>query len=184
MAAKYKFYDRAGREVDDAEATDANGIIKSGFSVRVPTYLLDHDDWRRDMAEHFRRPVTADAALVRLQAQHDALSALYRDGAATRDAARQEMIDAHAGAWKTDAVDPNTGFGERPFRGQQPGDQCTINGAAGHLQMVNGAIVCVPDGKRQDSAPTFDAAEGQRLKDAAWLELQEQKRNAWRENHD
>jgi hypothetical protein len=42
----------------------------------------------------------------------------------------------------------------REFRGQQPGDVCTINGAPGHL---NNKLECVPD--NQDALPTRDTRE-------------------------
>jgi len=37
-----------------------------------------------------------------------------------------------------------TGSDPRGPRGQQPGDLCTRNGAAGRLRMVNGELQCVP----------------------------------------
>lgn len=39
-------------------------------------------------------------------------------------------------------------------RGQQPGDQCTINGNDGRLRRINGKLVCVPV-KSQDAKPLF-----------------------------
>jgi hypothetical protein len=73
-------------------------------------------------------------------------------------------------------------------RGQQEGDVCTVReggvaeGSPGHLRMVNGKLTCVPD-RRQDSAPrgpTYDAAEGERIKAAAYAEMVDELTNAWR----
>jgi hypothetical protein len=73
-------------------------------------------------------------------------------------------------------------------RGQQEGDVCTVReggvaeGSPGHLRMVNGKLTCVPD-RRQDTAPrgpTYDAAEGERIKAAAYAEMVDELTNAWR----
>jgi hypothetical protein len=49
-------------------------------------------------------------------------------------------------------------------------------------RLVNGALVCVPDHRRQESAPrpAYDAAEGQRLKDRAWLEMVADLEGSWK----
>jgi hypothetical protein len=71
----------------------------------------------------------------------------------------------------------------------QEGDVCTVReggvdeGSPGHLRMVKGELVCVPDKRRQDSAPSgpvYDAVEGQRIKDQAYREMVDELINAWR----
>jgi hypothetical protein len=74
-------------------------------------------------------------------------------------------------AWKTPPTEDLSG----EARGQQPGDQCTINGQPGHL---NHRLECVPD-KRQDSVPRTMTAD-QALRDAAYEESVRREENEWR----
>jgi hypothetical protein len=109
---------------------------------------------------------------------------LGRDGADAAERERAEQIYQDekrrlSDAWRQDAI---------TARGQQEGDVCTVRaggrdeGAPGRLRMVNGALVCVPDKRRQDAAPrpVYDAAEGQRIKDQAWLEMVADLEGSWK----
>jgi hypothetical protein len=140
--------------------------------------------------------LVTDAAQCAYQAfrqeQMDAVAAdrvawlrLGRDGAdaAERERAEQVYQDEKRrlqDAWREDATPVG--------RGQQEGAVCTVRaggideGAPGHMRTVNGALVCVPDKRRQDAAPrpVYDAAAGQAAKDAAYREMVADLESAWR----
>jgi hypothetical protein len=54
-------------------------------------------------------------------------------------------------------------------------DQCTINGAPGHL---NERLDCVPD--RRDARPVYDAIEGKRRKAEAYEQMVADLCDAWK----
>ena len=94
--------------------------------------------------------------------------------------ARAEWIAEMCDAWKTPAA------GAVEFRGAQEGDQCTVReggvgeGGPGHLRMVGGRLVCVPD-QRHDSLPrTMTAADAQPIRDAAYRQYCDDLMNAWK----
>jgi hypothetical protein len=88
---------------------------------------------------------------------------------------------------------PPTGFGSHGSRGQQEGDLCTCRGpefvesfgAPGHLRMVEGRLVCVPDenrrSKQQQQRPD-PASDAQRRADKAemYAAYDAAKREEWR----
>jgi hypothetical protein len=57
-------------------------------------------------------------------------------------------------AWKNEPTP--TGEGERGVIGQREGDLCTINGRAGHLRMMNGALQCVADHSDMQTVEEWD----------------------------
>ena len=110
-----------------------------------------------------------------------------------RALAEREAVEAFAAAWKhKPEADPSTDARDAAMREMrdawkgdrdaQPGDVCTVRegaslygwreGSPGHLQMVGGKLLCVPDDKQLDSAPT--------TRDEAWEQLQRERAEAWR----
>jgi hypothetical protein len=104
--------------------------------------------------------------------------ALHRPGARFSDAAARRHVEEVyldekrklQDAWRTPPV--------ADIRGQQPGDQCTINEQPGHL---NHRLECVPD-KRQDAVPgpVSDPAAAQKIKDEAYAAMCRELEDAWR----
>ena len=131
-------------------------ILKDGARVRVSMldamaarhqlsdaeqYAMRDAEWRRSQAGNrpgFRFLNTDEACQARQQ---------VKDAYLQRDAEQ-------ANAWKNN---PPTGAGENQFRGSQPGQKCTIDGKAGHLQMMDGELVCIPDEEMEDAM--FDERE-------------------------
>ena len=115
-------------------------------------------------------------ALERLQAQQAELQRLYRDGAAARQQAHEDMMQASAEAWRgADAGPP----GAYPYRAAAEGTPCTINGRPGTLVREGNYLVCKPSA-RQDAEPTFDAVEGARRKQEAYDAMIKEMSEAWR----
>jgi hypothetical protein len=181
MAKKWEIYDLNGNRIEEED--DADGILQPNRILRVPMMM-------RDSMSPLQRSV-ADAKMARDAAKQrfgldDAL-ALHKPGQrfctdqtarARVEQARAEGIREMCDAWQRKPnVNSETGVGSHELRGQQPGDQCTINGAPGHL---NHRLECIPD-KRQDAVPrVMDAAESQRIKDQAYREMVDDLTNAWR----
>lgn len=125
---------------DDDDAFDHRGILRDGARVSVGMLVRDSNDaWRDTMHGHLSKD-----GVARRFGLADGLE-LNRPGyrhvtdAAALDAVEQAYRDydaAECERWKT------CGDATREFRGQQPGDQCTINGAPGHL---NSNLECIPD---------------------------------------
>ena len=125
-------------------------ILKDGARVRVSMldamaarhqlsdaeqYAMRDAEWRRSQAGNrpgFRFLNTDEASQARQR---------VRDAYLQRDAEQ-------ASAWENN---PPTGAGENQFRGSQPGQKCTIDGRAGHLQMMDGELVCIPDEELADA---------------------------------
>ena len=164
-----------GRVIPD---DDPDGVLLPGQTLRVPMMF-------RDSMSEIQKSV-ADAKMARERfGLNDALD-LHKPGQrfCTDAAARTHVEEVYQDekrklqdAWRTPVA-----------RGQQEGDVCTVReggvaeGSPGHLRMVNGKLTCVPD-RRQDSAPrgpTYDAAEGERIKAAAYAEMVDELTNAWR----
>lgn len=187
--------DPFGRELSEYEEEDA-AILQDGERRRVSMQMRDSaDSWRNDMHAHFMRSAVVTDGSGSPLGLHRPGPRHFADGA-TRDAARQAydgMIADVSDAWKNPgngfvlahpapATPPAPapsgfaahGFGSRSMRGQQEGDQCTINGAPGHLHMVNGTPQCVPD-RRSDSISTGDARAD------AWREMVDAQQEAWRQ---
>src|SRR5262245_50605884 len=129
---------------------DDDEVLRDGQTMRVPMMMRDGVGFTDSLAQH--RP-----------GQRFSVDAAAR---ARVEQARAEGIKEMCDAWKNPP----------DVRGQQPGDQCTINGAPGHL---NHRLECIPD-KRQDSVPVHDAAAGQRIKDEAYAEMCRELTEAWK----
>jgi hypothetical protein len=169
------------RHDDDDGPFDAFGILRDGRSVRVSLMMRDAamaDSMQRDAARRFG---LGDALALhkpgqRLQVDEAArahVEEVYQDE-------KRKLQDA----WRKPVADA---AGE--FRGAQENDVCTVReggvgeGGPGHLRMVNGRLVCVPDQRRQDSASvprTMTADAAQKIRDEAWLASVQELENAWR----
>jgi hypothetical protein len=170
------------RQDDDDDVFDERGLLKDGARARVPLMMRDSDSLsevqRSVMADGLRR----DAA--RRFGLNDSL-ALHRPGQrfCTDEAARARVEEVYQDekrklqdAWRQPVANSETGVGSHEFRGQQPGDQCTINGAPGHL---NHRLECVPD--KEDSVPrTMTADAAQKIRDAAWRASVKDLEEAWK----
>jgi hypothetical protein len=156
-------------DYDDDSVFDENGLLKDGRRMRVSVMM-------RDSASDVQRAVAEDAVARRFGLRH-ALDLhqpgprFCTDAAANAECARAyaEMCDEMQNAWRTPAADAGGP------RCQKPGDQCTINGAPGHL---NERLECVPD--RQDARPVYDAAESCRIKAAAYQQMVDEMTSAWK----
>jgi hypothetical protein len=172
-------------ETDDDDPFDENGVLRDGRSVRFR--LSDKNSLEGQMTQHFRdaaritdgygnsgvailrpgfrkRDVSDDDALARRQIMADV----------NRTEARDEMIDRMTGAWRD--ADPNingAGVNANGPIGARAGDQCTLNGAPGTMQMRNGKLTCVPDSRSDDSARAVD-------KETVLNELEREMCEAWR----
>jgi hypothetical protein len=163
---------RTGRPIED----DDDPVLRDGQTLRVPLHMRDGVSpmQREVMADKAAR--LADDAVAKRFGLSDALD-LHRPGPryCVDAAARAHVEEVYQDekrklqdAWRQPVAD---------VRGQQPGDKCTINGAPGHL---NAKLECIPD-KRQDAAPRMmDAAEAQRIKDEAWLEMCRDLEESWK----
>jgi hypothetical protein len=125
-----------------------DGTLKDGHSMRVPVRMIDAVP-----SAHAPRARVVDAAgngdrlsLSRLGARRIADTSPYAaEMRAARDAAYRAYLDDLTTAYK------NPSSSGAFSRGEQPGDHCTVDGRAGHLQRRNGQLVCVPD-QRRDAA--------------------------------
>jgi hypothetical protein len=183
MSKSYEIIDRFGRIVDDDD-----DVLRDGQTLRVPLHMRDHEtlspQQRWVMADKAARLSLDDAArrfgLDDGLALHKPGQRFSTDQAANiaREEARRQWIDEMCDAWRTPVAD--VGSGE--LRGARPGDKCTIDGQAGTLVRRGDRLVCEP--VRQDGAPArpvYDAVEGQRVKDEAWLQMCRELEGAWRE---
>jgi hypothetical protein len=162
-----KFDIRTGREIEDDDP-----VLRDGQRIIVPLNMCDSK--QREVSEHFAH-LRADDAL----AQHRPGPRYVVDEAvrAHVEEVYQDEKRKLQDAWRTPAANSETGVGSGEFRDARPGDQCSLDGAPGHL---NHRPECIPD--RQDSAPpgTMTADAAQKIKDAAWLESVRADENAWR----
>jgi hypothetical protein len=167
-----KFDIRTGREIDDDDP-----VLRDGQRIFVPLNMCDSQ--QREVIQHFQHLRAEDAL-----AQHRPGPRYIVDEAARArvEQARAEGIREMCDAWRKPVADA---AGE--FRGQQPGDVCTVReggvdeGSPGHLRMVTGELRCVPDQRRTDAVPrVMDAATAQRIRDEAWEESVRRDENAWR----
>jgi hypothetical protein len=191
-----RYIDRDGRLVDANVALDERGVLKDGFGVHTPLFLMDatqreiaHDAKRKKVTQYdpygrvkstYEEETEADSMMT------DAQLALHRPGYRTSTTADdseavkayREYVDAQCNAWmKRDAQPP----GSYPLSAGE-GSACTVDGRPGTLVREGDWLVCRPT-PRTDAAPTgpvFDAAEGQRIKDAAWEEMCQRQRDAWK----
>jgi hypothetical protein len=158
---------------------DDDDVLRDGARRSVPMMLRDGttvelENWQREVIWANRFGLDDAAALHRNGPRYNT------DADARRrvEEARAEGIRDMCDAWKRKpAANSETGVGSHEFRGQQPGDKCTINGAPGHL---NQRLECVPD-QRQDAVPrTMTADAAQKIKDAAWLEMCRDLEGEWK----
>jgi hypothetical protein len=165
------------RHDDDDDVFDERGLLKDGARARVPLMM-------RDSLSEVQRSVMADGEArdsARRLGLNDSL-ALHRPGQrfCTDEAARARVEEVYQDekrklqdAWRQPVANS---VGSHEFRGQQPGDQCTINGPPGHL---NHRLECVPD--KEDSVPrTMTADAAQKIRDAAWLASVKDLEEAWK----
>jgi hypothetical protein len=117
-----------------------------------------------------QRMTAAQDALDHLQEREEGLRALYRDGRAAVEAARQEMIDTLSSG--RDAAPP---AGASPYSAAAEGSECTINGQSGTLVKQGEWLVCKP---RKDARPRTDSrpppmsiADAEKTRDAAYNEM-------------
>jgi hypothetical protein len=157
---KYLKFDRNGAPIEDDD-----DILRDGQRIVVPMNM-------RDGMSELQRAVAEDKArrgdgigLVDALALHKPGQRFSVDAAARTHVEQvyQDEKRKLQDAWRTTTV-----------RGQQPGDQCTIDGQPGHL---NHRLECVPD-QRQDSVMTTDQAQA--IKDAAYNAMVAELQNAWR----
>jgi len=205
MTRRYQAFDaRSRRNVDDAEAFDERGIVRDGYGLRVPLTLMDSTQ-RRVAADAKRRKVVERDPMGRVRSTfeeeeeeedaarfgvNDAL-ALHKPGyryntdaaAFAQQRAYAESVQRLCDAWKqTDASPP---VGAYPLSGGE-GNPCTIDGRPGVLVKTDDGnwLTCRPV-SRTDALPiglVYDAPEGQRIKDAAWRQMCDEKANAWRKS--
>ena len=158
--------DPFGRELSTWEEEEADdGIVADGQRVRVPMWAMD--SLQKSVAQD---RVSTEDKLARSFGLNDALD-LHRPGfrrvtdASALAAVEQAYRDADErdrNAYKNLQGDKS---GEN--RGQPEGDQCTINGAPGHLPKVCNKFECVPD--NSDAQTVADAyAEYDREAENAW----------------
>jgi len=158
-------------------------VLRDGERMRVPMTMIDSTG-RSVLDSH--APRVNDSASVHRPGFH-----LTADQAAMdeRDRAYREVDLRDENAWRNPTP---TGAGSAEFVGQQQvprtptwqqvprtptqrqeGDLCTIDGAPGHLQRVDGELVCVPDSSQ-------DALPGEDERDRAYREVALRDENAWR----
>jgi len=141
----------------DDDSFDENGVLKDGHVARVRMTMHDGGDNLTDL----QRSILSDAAIKDAFATRDATArsfglsdglALSRPGfrhntSDTADTNREKLYDGY-----------ERGMGQRwrgasDNEGQAEGAQCTCKGpdfpesfgSPGHMQMLNGKMVCVPD---------------------------------------
>ena len=99
-----------GKPINDEEAFDESGALKTGVSMRVSMQFMDGlDPVQREVATH----------------------ANLRDARRAVKEARAEMIDTLTNAWRAKDAGP---AGAYPYDARLEGTSCTINGAPGTLQ--------------------------------------------------
>jgi hypothetical protein len=195
MTRRYQVYDARGRPVDDDVGFDANGAIRDGYGMRVPLFMMDSTQ-KAIAADARRKKVTQYDPYGRVKSTYeeeeadsmmtDAELALHRPGYRTSTAvnddaavkAYRQYVADQANAWKKRDAQPP---GSYPLSAGE-GSACTVDGRPGTLVREGDWLVCRPT-QRTDAAPTgpvFDAAEGQRIKDAAWEEMCQRQRDAWK----
>ncbi len=155
------------RQTDD-DPFDERGVLRDGRTAITSVMLRDSADnsWRKEMDRRFHDGHGGSVGhrpgfVVGRSVNNDARERAYA------------TYDAEIGrAWANAPV----GAGDRGQRGAQEGDQCTIDGAPGHMRMVpNVGLQCVAD-------RSTDRADG-RVVDArqqAYLDYDKSVSEAWR----
>jgi hypothetical protein len=155
---RHRYFDRRGHEVS-AEQALHRGVLRNGYSLRVPTQLKDNAP-RQHFADA-RNKAAAYRSYV-----HD-LENAWRAGrdeptgfGSVDPRGSKEGDHCTRDGWRGEWRNPIGGIGDPSGThaheqfGSQVGQTCTINGRPGHLKMVGGQLRCVPE-KRID-APNLD----------------------------
>jgi len=182
------------RKRDDEDDAFENGMLKDGARYTVPLRMMD--SWQRDVAQHFEDTVPphrdADNRPLWQPGFTVAATTKARDSAR---AARQLAYDSYdqsvSTAWQnTEPLANVTGIGSHGFSGARVGDLCTVRrgkgafgleGSAGTIQVVDGALECVADGFEPNATkPPKDSQDASAIKDAAYAKYDAALRGQWR----
>jgi hypothetical protein len=143
--------DELRRQLAHDDDFDERGVLRDMGRYRVPMRAMDG-----------KPTVLADGTLLASHRNGWRLPAKPRDWS---------CYDAYDKAIESQY----TGFGSASaseFRGDQPGDVCTIDGWPGHLRKVNGKLTCVADDKTSQDARS--------LRDAAYRAYEHDLTSAWK----
>jgi len=146
-----------------------------------------------------QRSILSDAAIKDAAATRDATARSFglRDGLAlsrpgfryntadTDEANRERLYDSY----QSDMSQRWRGASDN--EGQAEGAQCTCKGpdfpesfgSPGHMQMLNGKLVCVPDDRRSDSRrddSRHDASNHQQVMDQLYNQIEAERSQEWR----
>lgn len=122
-------------------------MLQDGQVGRLRMTMRDSADWQDAAARFFDREVRVTDSNGDTIGLHQPGFRVFHQDAEFADRARQAKATAYrdyddsvTNAWRTP-----TGAGSVDPRGQEVGDLCTINGAPGHMRMINGVLTCVAD---------------------------------------
>ena len=97
------FFDKTGKQIDEKDALDANGVIRDGVRTRVS--LMDAQSTRQSPRRSTRPRVTDNSGgiegLSRPGFRVAAKGVLSTDAVAARDAAYQEYEHSLCDAWRS-----------------------------------------------------------------------------------
>jgi hypothetical protein len=168
---------------DDDDAFDERGLLRDGRKYRVRMSMRDAmlaRDQQRPPVLHDGRggPVGRRPGFIMSRTPvGDARQQAYLDY-------ERDLVNAH----RRDQ-NPPTGAGSVDPIGAQEGDLCTVRnaefpddqGAPGHMRMLKGRLVCVPDRQRQQARSSLpDLERAQSGREAAYRTYDEQIRDAWK----
>jgi hypothetical protein len=178
MSTRRKFIKRdpQGRELSTEEEKE-DGVLKDGQSLRVPMWAMDS----------VQRAVGKEAPTSKLLVDDGTGNSLnlhkpgfrYSTNAAERAAADVALTEAYEARELADREDYRS-HDDHPLnqntRGLSPsrkeGDRCSIDGQRGRLQLVNGALQCLPDHSNAQTVTDERAL--------AYAEYDREAENAWR----
>jgi hypothetical protein len=125
---------------------DGRGPLRDGQRLRTPLHLMDAI--QRDVARHAARITDA---------MGDSGLALRKPGFRVSDAFQRDLsiYDQYDEQVSRLWENPPRVVGSSGPRGEREGDSCSVNGSRGHLRMIDGELLCVPDRSHQD-AMTMD----------------------------
>jgi hypothetical protein len=142
------------RYIDD----DGDDVLKDGETLKVGLRIMDSQDAvQREVARDSQHGIWQPTRIVASDGRDG--YALHKPGPRYADASDPEVrgnavsraeIYALYDAEKAAEYRGHPGgsyyrAGPGEWRGSQPGDVCTINGHADHLQIVGGELTCIPD---------------------------------------
>jgi len=197
MSRRFQVFDARGRPVDDDDAFDERGVIRDGYGMRVPLEFMDST--QKAVRTDARKKVTQFDPFGRVKSTYeeeeansmmtDAELALHRPGYRTSATVNDDEAVKAYNEYVRNLTDSWRKCDAQPPPGAYPlsagaGTACAINGAPGALVESDDGewLVCKPVSRTDTvpAGPVYDAAEGQRIKDAAWEEMCERQRNAWK----